>query len=81
LYKEVRQEGTSVQRVVPIDLSWAAILELCLHHNGPNIHAEIESNDSEKAQLGATTLADVLHVKNKAEAEASDDAEKRRDER
>lgn len=48
------------------------VVELGLHNDRPDIHANVENDDSPQANLGPATLAEVLHVKNKTEAKTSD---------
>lgn len=48
------------------------VVELGLHDDRPDIHANIENDDGPQANLGPATLAEVLHVKDKPEAKATD---------
>lgn len=53
-------------------------LESGLHDNGPDIHADVEDDDSVETNLGAAALAKVFHVEDEAEAEAADAGKRRR---
>ena len=77
--KEVRQEGTRIQRIVPIDLSGVIAVETSLHDNRPDVHAKVEEHDREETNLCATSLTDTLEIKYEAQTEASNDAKERRD--
>jgi hypothetical protein len=37
-----------------------------LHHDGPDVNSEIEQHDHEQSDLSSSSLAQALHVKNKA---------------
>lgn len=72
LDEEVGQEGRRVQAAVPVDDAWAGRLEPHLHHNGPDVDAQVEDDDGEEANLGPATLRYVLHVEDETETKASD---------
>lgn len=73
--EEIRQEGASIERVVPVDLTRVINPEAVLHDDRPNVYTDVEDHDCEETELGTTTLADALEIENEAEPEASDDTE------
>jgi len=53
------------------------VVESDLHDDGPDVNSKVEQHDHEQSNLGPSPLAQALHVKNKTECEAPDDAEER----
>lgn len=47
-------------------------VELGLHDDGPDIHADVEDNDGIETDLGAAALTEFFRVEDKAEAKAAD---------
>jgi hypothetical protein len=57
------------------------VLELCLHHNRPNVHSKVECHHGAETELCTPALADAFQVENETKTEASDDTEEGRDKR
>jgi len=80
LHKEVWQERTRIQRVIPVDLAWVIAVEPDLHDDGPNVDTEVEKHDGKETDLCTTTLANTLEIEYETQTETTDDTEEWRDE-
>lgn len=65
LNEEVRQEGCSVQPVIPIDMARIMAVEPGLHDDGPYVYTDIENNHNVQADLCSSALAEAFHVEDK----------------
>jgi hypothetical protein len=78
LHEKVRQESRRVERVVPVDSPGIGGVEPGLHHDGPNVDAEVENNYREEPKLGPAPLAEMLEVEDESESKATNTCEKER---
>lgn len=52
-------------------MSRVVVIELGLHNDGPDIHADIENDNDIKAELGTAALAEAFHIEDETQAKAS----------